>query len=364
MEWDQSSMVLGRFRVTVLGVLLALSACGQATPRKPSDAGSTAGAASGSAGAGMEGGAPSETGGTSAIGGTLASGGAGTGATGGVDVNGGTAGVGGTAGLGNAAGTGGNAGSGIPELPGANDREREILAPLATDDATVDATSGAELIALARAVGTARGYAMCRCARSPSMPPEDIEDMLDCALEENGFRELTRPDEARCIEEGMATVPGAEEYLRCRVKWIRDDGPAWVSTCTNPDDSRVPGAYCTPSPEAKTFFDECQFSLYCDDGTQIEGIRCDTTLDCSDQSDELACFEIVGRDWFWCDPELVDPRGICRYSTCGLEKTPPVCDPIRPDVYLCDDGGEVSVDLVCDRARNCDDGSDERYCFK
>jgi hypothetical protein len=365
-------MVLGRASVTILlGSLLTLASCrGQSTNPKPSDAGSAGDATAGSAGTGMEGGAPNETAGTAGVGGagTQATGGsAGTQATGGSAgaESGGMSGLGGGAGHGNTAGLGGSAGGTIPDLPGASDREREILAPLATDDATLDATSGGDLIELALAVGAARGYTMCRCVQSPTMPPADIEQMLrSCAAEESGIRELSRPDEARCIEEGMATLPAAEEYLRCRIKQIRDDVPNWVNRCSDPDAPWIPPESCTASPETTMLLQQCQFVVYCGDGTRVSGSRCDRDLNCSDQSDELGCFETTGYDWFWCDPDLVGPWEVCGDGACGLEKTPPVCDPDRPNVYLCNDGGEVSVESICNRESDCPDGSDERYCFK
>jgi hypothetical protein len=358
-------MVTGRARVTIVGALLTLSACrGQSTNPKPIDAGSAGDGRSGSAGTGMEGGAPHETGGSTAVGG------AGTPAAGGSENggSGGTSGFGGGAGSGNEAGVAGNAagaGGAVPELPGANDREREILAPLATDDATIDAATGGDLIALGRAIGAARGYAMCRCAHSPDMPPADVEELLrGCASDETGLRELARPDEARCIEEGVVVLPAAADYLRCRIKLVRDDAPQWVSRCSDPDFPWVPTGTCMPSAEAEMLFQRCWGALYCADGASVQGGRCDGTLECSDQSDELGCFAHVGYDWFWCESELMHPFDVCREGTCGIEKTPPVCDPGRPSVYLCDDRSEVSVELVCNRAADCPDGSDERYCFK
>jgi hypothetical protein len=363
-------MVPGRARVAILGALLALSACrGQSTNPKRSGTGSagtspsgSAGTSpSGSAGTGTEGGAPSETGGSAPVGG------AGTPATGGSGTagNGGVSGLGGSAGAGNGAGTAGSTAPAIPELPGASEREREIVAPLGTDDATIDATTGGDLLELGLAIGAARGYAMCRCAWSPDMPPMDVEEVLrGCGGEESGLRELVPKDSARCFEEGMASLPAAEAYLRCRIKWSRDDAAKWVDLCSNPEVQPVPAEFCEASPETQRLLDDCQFAVYCADGVRVEGRRCDFGIDCADQSDELGCFETSGRDWFWCDPELEHPSVVCHSNTCGLEKTPPVCDPDRPNVYLCDDRSEVSVESVCNRASDCPDGSDERYCFK
>lgn len=41
-------------------------------------------------------------------------------------------------------------------IPHPSEREKELLAPLETDDATIDATSGTELLALGRSVGLAK----------------------------------------------------------------------------------------------------------------------------------------------------------------------------------------------------------------
>ena len=86
------------------------------------------------------------------------------------------------------------------------------------------------------------------------------------------------------------------------------------------------------------------------------------------QSDELGCFDVTGRDWLWCEGRLMSPGLVCSAPNfgegCGLEMIPPICDPAVPDRYLCNDGGQVSAEVVCDRVFDCADGSDERYCAR
>jgi hypothetical protein len=353
-------MVSGRARLVLGGSLLALAACGGQTASHGAPAGTGAAGAmqAGRAGSGADGGTAGATGGTA---GESTSGGTGT--EGGAPAAG-SGGEGNATAIAGGAGSGGGGADPMVSLPNENEREQEILAPLATDDATIDTADGSELVELADAVGVARGYAMCRCARSPTMPPEDIDAELECARAETGLFFLMTPDQARCIEDGMAGVPGFAEHLRCLVKYIRNDGVNWAKTCMDPGTAAPPLPFsCTPSPEVEALAEECRSSVYCADDTRIRGFRCDSTFDCTDQSDELGCFEERGHDWFWCDGELEYPPYVC-VGDCGLAKVPPVCDGTRMDVYLCNDGAEVNVTVVCDRALDCPDGSDERYCVK
>jgi hypothetical protein len=275
---------------------------------------------------------------------------------------GGMSGSGAMAGVGVTAGSGGDRAS--PELPAESTREREILAPLATSDGAIDGANGDELFELARAIGLANGYALCRCGLSPSMPPADIEDVLRTCASVAAVGFLLDPDESRCLEDGAADVPGFFDHLRCWSKSTRDHAFHWARRCTEPEFEVPPAFPCEPSPEVDEFKNACRLTIYCADDTPIQGFRCDQRFDCSDQSDEHGCFESGGYDWFWCDPELVYPPDLCRAGTCGLEKEPPVCDPMQPDSYLCDDRSVVSSNVVCDRNFDCPDNSDERYCVK
>lgn len=282
--------------------------------------------------------------------------------------SGGDAGRGGTAGhrAGGDSGRGGSTGGTGPSVPGASEREQEILAPLATDDATLDAVSGTDLTELASDIGMARGYAMCRCFRSPMSPPDDVESLLEeCAREESGTRYLAFPNQRRCVEEGLSDVAGLQDYIRCEAKLFRNDGVSWTKQCVEPDVEYVPPAGgCTQQPEVATFLEECSFIHYCPDGTRVMGARCNQRFECSDQSDELGCYVERGHDWFWCDGELMDAYEACSSFGCGPAKQPSVCVPDHPELYLCNDGAEISIYSVCDRVLDCTDGSDERYCVK
>jgi hypothetical protein len=357
-----NAMVSGRGLSIV--ALALFSACGGEAidHRSKGGAGSAGAAQAGSGGAGAEAGMSDATGGTAGSAGAPTSGGAGSGGSAGT-LSAGSGGAGSDAAGSAGAGFGGAAGgAGPPEIPGATDEEREILAPLGTDDAALQATSGAELIALIQEIAFARGYAMCRCTWTPEMPPADPDETLGCAREEGRF--LASPDQARCVGEGSANVPSLDAELRCQGTWLRDDGIAWVNTCFGTPWMPAPDT-CTTSPEYRMLLDECQFVTYCANDERVGGSRCDQKMQCQDQSDELGCFEVLGRDWFWCDPELLHPMDVCSFDlACGLAKEPPVCDPMRPGIYLCDDGGEVTTALVCNRAVDCEDGSDERYCVK
>jgi len=356
-------MVSGRAR-TFVAAAIALAGCqGRTVPRPGAGGAGSAGSASaGAAGGGGEGTATGGTGGLATAGsagqGVAAQGGAGQGAAGQTAAAGaGMAGDG-------SSGASGSAGSGwTTTIPNPSDREKELLAPLGTDDATIDAATGPDLTALAEPIGLARGYAMCRCTFTPNMPGDGFVE--DCASAETGLYFLSTPDRKRCIEEEMTREPGVTEYVRCVLKWTRDDGRLWQEQCMETAMGHMGAPWtCAPPPDVAALVEGCLFVTYCADGTRGTGQRCDQVFDCTDQSDELGCFDVTGRDWFWCDGELVSPPDVCRYGTCGIDKEPPVCAAGQTEAYLCNSGGTVPVDEVCDRAFDCEDGSDERYCVK
>ena len=107
-------------------------------------------------------------------------------------------------------------------LPGETERETEILSPLFTDDETIAAASGEELVELVMAIGLARGYASCRCEVSPNGPPANVEELFAfCAPEQSAIHCLSTEREARCISEHLGEVEGLEEYLRCNAHRVR-----------------------------------------------------------------------------------------------------------------------------------------------
>jgi hypothetical protein len=360
-------MVTVRVRVVVVGaVVLALAACrGRTVPRPDPGAAGSAGAPPVAAGGmGAEGGAPDTPGGA---GGAVQGGAAGRVGAGGSDGGAPPAGSAGSAGRGGSPGSSGSAGSagsaGSVTLPHQNEEETAILAPLATDDETIDVASGTALIDLMEGIGFARGYTMCRCIRSPDEPPAD-DALDDCATEESGLYFLRTDDANRCVLEKMGELPELVDYLRCWAKWMRADGIEWTGLCEDPDVEHVgPSSSCERSPEIGSALEVCQHAFYCADGTVASDSRCDGRIGCEDESDELSCFEDRGYDWYWCDGTLIYPTDVCR-GACEIQTDPPVCDPERSERYLCNDGGEVDVASVCNRTFECEDGSDERYCFK
>jgi hypothetical protein len=307
-------------------------------------------------------------GGTGAEGGRDTAGGMGGatpgGTTGQVSAGHGGAGSGGSSDAGRSGAAGSASDGFVTTIPHPTEREQEILAPLGTDDATIEGTSGTDLTALERRVHRAKAYVLCRCGLSPDMPPDDPDMVEGCAAAETDVSYLGRPGTSRCIDEGMASVPGFEDYVRCLIVSYRDYGIALQRNCTNPGEEVPLQQACERSEEIEALFNGCWFAYYCADDERVDGSRCDQIVQCSDQSDELGCFDLLGRDWFWCDGELLHPADVCRPGGCGLEKVPPVCEPAASDRYLCNDGVEVSVDTVCDRTFDCADGSDERYCVK
>jgi hypothetical protein len=173
----------------------------------------------------------------------------------------------------------------------------------------------------------------------------------------------------------MGDVPGFEDYVRCLTKWYRDDGSAIERACTHLRDWEPLSERCERSKEVEKLISRCWWAHDCANGEHAEGDRCNLLFECLDESDELGCFDVKGRDWLWCDGKLMSPDFVCRGpgcdhggtctgEGCGLKMTPPVCDPAVPDRYLCNDGGAVSAEVVCDRVFDCADGTDERYCAR
>jgi len=96
----------------------------------------------------------------------------------------------------------------------------------------------------------------------------------------------------------------------------------------------------------------------------VLGHRCDGLAACSDLADERNCYELTGRDQLSCGGEVWFPQQFCRDSDCGSGVKPPLCDPARPDRFLCAGGSDVESSLVCDRNPDCADGSDEAHCLR
>jgi hypothetical protein len=257
-------------------------------------------------------------------------------------------------------------------VPGETAEESALLQPLFEDDSTIESASGDALIELAKQVGLARGYALCRCAISPDQAPESSTDLIACAREESGQLGRTlNQDTARCLSEALAADPALEPALRCDLRWAMSDGREWLRVCWEPRPDGTVGSKpvadnpnCPRTEELSTVVLTCGFVIYCTDGTRVEGSRCNGTFECNDGLDEHACFEVRGRDMIQCGDHVEDPSIVCRSGACADSEFARWCDPLRPDRLLCGDGTDVSGDVVCDRVDDCAERTDERYCLR
>jgi hypothetical protein len=266
---------------------------------------------------------------------------------------------------------------GASGLPPVSPDEAAILAPLSLDDEDIQAAEGDALVEMGLALGIARGYAMCRCATTPSRPPDSVDDLAGCASWEAGpFSTLVREsmlgparadeDGLRCVKEALALDSTLEASMRCLARSIRDDGRAWLEQCSRaspePTVPRLP-APCSSGEGLQMVLVTCDFAVYCSDGTRKSGKRCDASRECEDWSDELGCFEISGRDIVRCGDTLDRAEYFCQRTECGYMTEPPLCDEEHRDRFLCADGSDVGHEAVCDRKADCADATDERFCL-
>jgi hypothetical protein len=334
--------------VSSLATLLVLAACGGAARRGDSDnQGAATAGSSASAGAGSHagGGAAPQAGGNTVGGQTDQT----------------------------EAGAAGDAP--VSHFPGGSAEEEEIVAPLFAD-ATAAADDFEALIELAAQVGIARGYAQCRCFRSPMAPPADVTELMACARDEAGglgglflFPSLDREpilnrDLLQCLRD-RGPSPELLRALRCEVEIHQKDGQAWFGWClADQENSSFPVVQASCDSEAwDTARSACQSVVYCGDGAPVAGNRCNSYRDCPDGSDEQNCFEVKGNDAFVCGDGVVPDWALCT-DECSVALVPPVCDRARPNVFLCADGGAIPTTSLCDRQRDCADGSDEASCAR
>jgi hypothetical protein len=351
---------------TVVGHVRALSifvgalhafACGGSskTENRDTDSG-------GSSGSGGSAGQPA-TGGAS-TGGTAGDGRAGEG---GAETSGGSSGSGGSGGVAGAAGTGDGGGGpgtgGRGSVPGETPEETDILRPLGTSDAALDAAEGQALVEIMQGIGFARGYAMCRCFFSPSEAPDDTDELTPCAVEESGFSALAHPDGARCVAERAGESPEFSTYLRCQARRLREDGLNWTEVCLAPGEVPPLPAPCEAKANEAELLSACERTVYCANEEVVLGYRCDDAAACADLSDERSCYDVIGQDAMICDGEVFGADTFCS-SDCGVTVTPPLCDPERPGSFVCTDGSALTTDVVCDRVEDCADAADEAHCLR
>jgi hypothetical protein len=185
-----------------------------------------------------------------------------------------------------------------------------------------------------------------------------------CGFGESAAWMVATDGRARCITEGMAEVPGFEDYLRCRARFARTAALGEIGSCWQ--DMEFPTLIdCTWPPGGEELAGECINAEICRDGS-LGGARCNRTVECGDFSDEIDCYEDVGRDSVLCGSELFNPATMCFPSASGCTRTtePPLCDPASEYGFLCEDGSVVGTDVVCDRVKDCPDGRDESVCFR
>jgi hypothetical protein len=233
-----------------------------------------------------------------------------------------------------------------------------ILASLAITDATIDEASGADLFDLARQIGYARGYAVCVC--TPGAPAWTPDGLDQCALAETTFNALLPPMEARCILDRSRSIPGFDDYLRCRIKVVRASGQYEASCVTGMNlipPPPVPACTAPDSTQNLLYGNTCQAAFYCADGTFAMTGRCDYKLDCADGADERGCGFIL------CGDKVVDPTDACTATVCSASFTPPICVPGDPSGFDCGDGTKTSSLLACDGTNDCANGRDEALCF-
>ncbi|HEY7370657.1 MAG TPA: hypothetical protein VIF57_00670, partial [Polyangia bacterium] len=229
----------------------------------------------------------------------------------------------------------------------------------ATTDATIDQATGAQLFDLARNISYAQGWAECTCLipNSQILSPDALDS---CARAEAGLRALFDPNQSRCILDQSRSVPGFDNYLRCRTKLLRDVGSDYAECAMGTNTRPGPGFNtCTASSTAQNLLAGvgCESAFYCAGGTGPMAGRCDLAVDCADGADEHGCGEFV------CGDRLVAPGSVCDPTACPYTFMPPQCAPGDPTRFLCGDGTDTSVLDVCDGATDCVNGRDEQYCF-
>lgn len=232
-----------------------------------------------------------------------------------------------------------------------------ILAPLDTSDATLDATSGAELLKLALQIGYARGWAMCTCL---SGHPLSAESLQGCAEEESTYRWLyQQPGPSECLLDKAKSVPGFEERLRCRTRSLRAEAKVYAA-CAQGTETRPLGVSfdCGQNERADMMIggSECYNAFLCGDGARFDTGHCDLKVDCEDGADERGCSNVL------CGDKLVDRFNACNPEYCDVFD-PPLCE-VEPLLRVfCGDGQHVSFDQLCDGKDDCATGRDEQYCF-
>jgi hypothetical protein len=141
-----------------------------------------------------------------------------------------------------------------------------------------------------RLAGAAVDYArrICLCFGVP------VGALDGCAFadahEYSGLR-INSPDSKHCFEQELAPVfPEIVECETRHLESLRDC--AAKSSCQRSLATCESQSSCGAMPDYAAYRDRrerCREVLYCDDGREAAGWRCNGTLDCLDESDEAGC---------------------------------------------------------------------------
>jgi hypothetical protein len=142
-----------------------------------------------------------------------------------------------------------------------------------------------------RLTGAALDYArnMCRCLGASE---GGVEGCAYADAHEYSRLRINSPDSKRCLEEEL--MPAFPEHVECETMHLEA-----LRDCTNSDPTcRMTLARCTFRSECGSLANYAAYSelrqrcaqvLYCEEGPEANGWRCNGTPECLDGSDEANC---------------------------------------------------------------------------
>jgi hypothetical protein len=144
-----------------------------------------------------------------------------------------------------------------------------------------------------RLTGAALAYArnVCRC-----LGAGDGAALEGCAYadaHEYSRIRINSPDSKRCLEEEL--LPAFPELLECETRHLealRDCSKSAALVCGTALGACASQSACSTMPDYAAYVElreRCARVLYCEDGPEAAGWRCNGTPDCLDESDEVSC---------------------------------------------------------------------------
>jgi hypothetical protein len=140
------------------------------------------------------------------------------------------------------------------------------------------------------ALTVARGICACE------LPEGAVEGCARADGSEYAGVLVDSPDAQRCVDERVA--PDFAEHLECHLSVLQD----WQDCITSAAKGNCPdlavASSCALQSSCRTLPGHAEFAvardgcariLYCDDGSEASGYRCNSSPDCLDGSDELNC---------------------------------------------------------------------------